>query len=267
MKFSLSLLLFVTIASYSQKSKNQNIDNFINQRIKESGIVGLSAAIIVNKAMVWTHGYGYADKENKILFTPNTIMNIGSISKTITGVCLIHALEDKKLSLDADINKYLPFKVSNPFFTADIITLRHLATHTSGITDQSPLYDSSYSYGGDSPESLGEFLKNYFDPKGKYYKKEIFLHYKSGIHYNYSNIATALAGYIIETVTGKKLNEYSKQLIFKPLLMTNTGWFLSEINLANHSKLYIKQSDTTATIKLYGLTTYPDGGVRTSISD
>ncbi len=235
--------------------------------MKESGIVGLSAAIIVNKAMVWTHGYGYADKENKILFTPNTIMNIGSISKTITGVCLIHALEDKKLSLDEDINKYLPFKVSNPFFTADIITLRHLATHTSGITDQSPLYDSSYYYGGDSPESLGEFLKNYFDPKGKYYKKENFLNYKSGIHDNYSNIATALAGYIIETVTGKKLNEYSKQLIFKPLLMTNTGWFLSEINLANHSKLYIKQSDTTATIKLYGLTTYPDGGVRTSISD
>jgi hypothetical protein len=49
--------------------------------------------------------------------------------------------------------------------------------------------------------------------------------------------------------------------------MDNTGWFFSEINLANHSKLYNKESNTFKAIKLYGLTTYPDGGARTSVSD
>lgn len=267
MKFILPLLFFLTNASYAQKGKNQNIDSLINQKMKESGIVGLGAGIIVDKNLVWTQAYGYADKENKILFTPNTIMNIGSISKTITGVCLMRAIEDGKLSLDEDINKYLPFKVNNPFFPEAKITLRQLATHTSGITDQSPLYDSSYYYGGDSPQPLRDFLKKYFDPKGKYYKKENFLNYKPGTHDNYSNIATALAGYIIEIVTGEKLNEYSKQFIFQPLHMNNTGWFLSEINVGHHTKLYNNETDTTTTIKLYGLTTYPDGGVRTSVLD
>ncbi len=244
-----------------------SIDTIIEKKMNESGVVGVGAAIIINKKLVWAKGYGYADKDNNIPFTPNIIMNIGSISKTFTGVCLMHAIEDKKLSLDENINNYLPFKVINPFFPEEKITLRNLATHTSGITDRSPIYDNNYFYGSDSPEPLGEFLKNYFVPGGKYYSKDNFLKVKPGSYREYSNIAAGLAGYIVETATGMKLNEYSKKYIFKPLQMKNTGWFLSEIKLANHSKLYKKEGDTTKTIKLYGLTTYPDGGVRTSVSD
>lgn len=271
MKSFLTIIFFLAITSSSQKGEEQNstsaIDNFIEQKINESGIVGLGAAIIVDNSVVWIKGYGYADKDNKRLFTPNTIMNIGSISKTITGACLMHAVEDKRLSLDEDINNYISFKVINPFFPEEKITLRNLATHTSGITDQSPLYGNTYYYGGDSTEPLGEFLKNYFEPNGTYYKRENFLNAKPGSLYKYSNIAAGLAGYIAEIATGQKLNEYSKEFIFDPLQMEDTGWFFSEIKLTNHSMLYDKKTDTIKNIKLYGLTTYPDGGVRTSVSD
>jgi len=271
-----TFVLMLTIVAYSQKAISQAsnsvvqntmnpIDTFIERKMKESGLVGIGAAIIVNKELVWAKGYGYADNENKIPFTPNTIMNIGSIAKTFTGVCLMHAIEDKKLSLDDDINKYLPFKVTNPFFPNEKITLRTLATHTSSLADRYPFYDSTYYYGGDSPEPLGNFLKNYFEPNGKYYTSENFLKYKPGTYRDYSNIAAGLAGYIVEIVTGKKLNEYSKQYIFNLLKMENTGWFLSEIKLSDHSKLYDKQGDTLKSIQLYGLPTYPDGGVRTSV--
>jgi CubicO group peptidase (beta-lactamase class C family) len=244
-----------------------SIDTIIEKKMNETGQVGAGVAVIINKKVVWTKGYGYADKDNKIPFTPDTIMNIASISKTFTGVCLMRAVEDKKLSLDEDINKYLPFKVINPFFPEEKLTLRNLATHTSGITDRSPIYESTYHYGGDSPEPLGEFLKNYFVPGGKYYSKDNFLKAMPGSHREYSNIAAGLAGYIVEIATGMKLNEYSKKYIFKPLKMKNTGWFLSEIKLANHSKLYKKEGDITKPIQLYGGTTYPDGGVRTSVTD
>lgn len=278
MKFFLKISLFLVLAVYSQKSvcqlADQNIqrimtpiDTFIDRKMKESGMVGIGAAIIVNKKVVWSKGYGYADKEKRLPFTTNTIMNIASISKTFTGVCLMKAVEEKKLSLDEDINRYLPFRVSNPFFPNEKITLRHLATHTSGITDRSPIYDSTYHYGGDSPEPLGDFLKSYFEPGGKYYAKDNFLDKKPGTYREYCNIAAGLAGYIIERVTGKKLNEYSKQYIFQPLKMKNTGWFFSEINVANHSKLYDRRGDTTYPIQLYGGTTYPDGGVRTSVAE
>jgi len=266
------------VVSCAQKAIGQNIkpqpeytsaklDSFINVNMEASGLVGLGAAIIIDKKVVWAKGYGYADKENKKPFTPNTIMNIASISKTITGVCLMKAVENKQLSLDDDINKYLPFKIVNPNFPNEKITLRNLATHTSGITDREPIYDSTYYYGGDSPVPLGRFLKDYFEPGGKFYSKDNFLNKKPGSYREYSNIAAGLAGYIVERATGKKLNEYSKLYIFKPLKMGSTGWFFSEINLADHSKLYAKNADTLKNIKLYGGTTYPDGGVRTSVSD
>ncbi|MEJ7626197.1 MAG: serine hydrolase domain-containing protein [Ferruginibacter sp.] len=245
-----------------------SIDSFIENKMKGTGLVGVGASIIINNKVVWTKGFGYADKENKVPFTTNTIMNIGSISKTFTGFCLMKAMEEKKVSLEEDINTYLPFKVINPFFPNEKITLRNLATHTSGLADRYPFYtDSTYYYGGDSPMPLGDFLKNYFVAGGKYYSQENFLKYKPGTYRDYSNIAAGLAGYIVELTTGKKLNVYSKQYIFKPLQMNNTGWFFPEINLAIHSKLYDKQGDTTKNIQLYGGTTYPDGGVRTSVSE
>jgi CubicO group peptidase (beta-lactamase class C family) len=273
MKSLLRTILVLGIVVYSRESVCQlasitnPIDTFIEKRMEESGMVGIGAAVIVNRKLVWSKGYGYADNSNKQPFTTNTMMNIGSIAKTFTGVCLMKAMEQKKLSLDEDINRYLPFKVSNPFFPDEKITLRYIATHTSGIADRQPVYDSSYYYGSDSPEPLGDFLKNYFVPGGKYYSKDNFLSKKPGTFREYSNIAAGLAGYIVELVTGKKLNEYSRQYIFEPLQMKNTGWFFSEIDLTNHSKLYNREGDTTHLIQLYGMTTYPDGGVRTSVAD
>jgi CubicO group peptidase (beta-lactamase class C family) len=242
------------------------LDTMVEQRMKDAGIVGLGAAIIVDRKVVWTKGYGFADKARAVPFTPDTIMNIGSISKTFTGAALMRAVQDGKLSLDEDINRYLPFKVVNPFFPAERITLRQLATHTSGITDRQPVYEAAYHYGGDSPEPLGEFLKDYFAPNGKTYSKDNFLDVKPGTHREYSNIAAGLAGYIVEIAVGEKLNAYTKRQFFAPLQMENTGWFLSEIPQAKHSKLYVAQG-LAIPIQPYGLTTYPDGGVRTSVAD
>ncbi len=98
----------------------------------EAGIMGLGAAIIVDKKVLWMKGYGFADKEHAVPFTSDTVMNIASISKTFTGVALIRAVQEGKLALDEDISTYLPFKISNPHHPNDKITLRQLATHTSG---------------------------------------------------------------------------------------------------------------------------------------
>ncbi len=247
---------------------NISIDSFIEQKMKETGIVGLGASIIVDQKFVWAKGYGYADKENKKPFTMSTIMNIGSIAKNFTGVCLMKAVEEKKITLDDDINTYLPFRIVNPFFPNEKITIRNLATHTSSLADRYPFYDSTYLYGaGDSPEDLGEFLKSYFDVNGKYYSKENFLNYKPGTYYQYSNLPAAIAGYIVEIATGKKLNVYGREHIFNPLRMKNTGWFLSEIKLANHTKLYDRSGDTIKPIQLYSFPTYPEGGIRTSVAE
>ncbi|BAV06443.1 beta-lactamase class C and other penicillin binding proteins [Filimonas lacunae] len=264
------MLLGWSISLIAQRDLSTSLamDSVIRQKMAESGIVGLSASIIVDKQVVWKKGFGFADKENKIPFTTSTIMNIASVTKTVTGACLMKAVEQGKVSLDEDINSYLPFKIVNPYFPQDRVTLRNLATHTSGLTDRYPFYtDSLYFNGKDSPEALGDFLRNYFVAGGKYYSKENFLDHKAGTFREYSNIGTALAGFIVEQRTGQKLNQYSKHYIFKPLHMDDTGWFLSEINLKKHAKLYVKDENGIKNIELYGLTTYPDGGVHTSTDD
>ncbi len=253
-------------AQPSTASASSALDSVVEQRMKEAGIVGLGAAIIVNKKVAWTKGYGFADKQHAMPFTSNTIMNIGSISKTFTGVALMRGVQDGKLSLDADINSYLPFKVINPYFPTEPITLRQLATHTSSITDRSSVYEGVYHFGGDSPAPLGEFLKAYFSSNGKTYSKDNFLNVKPGTHREYSNIAAGLVGFIVEIAVGEKLNVYTKRHIFVPLQMKTTGWFLSEIPLESHSQLYVAQGPTIP-IQLYGVTTYPDGGIRTSVND
>ena len=242
------------------------IDRFIEQRMTETGIAGLGAAIIVHRKVVWMKGYGFADRARAVPFTPDTVMNIGSISKTFTGAALMHAVQEGKLSLDEDINTYLPFKVVNPHDPKGSITLRHLATHTSGITDRWAVYAGTYHY-GDAPEPLDEFLKRYFIPGGSGYSKDNFLNVKPGTHREYSNIGAGLAGYIVELAVGEKLNTYTRRHFFGPLRMDNTGWSLSEIAPGKHARLYVAQDGLTIPIPLYELTTYPDGGVRTSVSD
>jgi CubicO group peptidase (beta-lactamase class C family) len=95
------------------------IDAIAEQRIKDGGMVGVGGAIIVNKKVVWMKGYGFADKERGIAFTPDTVMNIGSISKTFTGVALMRAVQDGKVSLDENINSYRRSRSSIPIIRAN----------------------------------------------------------------------------------------------------------------------------------------------------
>jgi CubicO group peptidase (beta-lactamase class C family) len=110
--FIFTAVLFHT----AQCQSAQSIDSLIETKMKESGIVGMGAAIIVNKKIAWIKGFGFADRENKIPFTASTIMNTGSISKTFTGFCLMKAVEEKRLSLDEDINGFSSIQNSQPLF-------------------------------------------------------------------------------------------------------------------------------------------------------
>lgn len=268
--FFLTAFIFCKSISAQVANKSSSlppIDSFIENKIKENRLVGIGAAIIVDKKLVWSKGYGYADQESKKPFTTSTIMNIGSIPKNFTGFCILKAVEEKKLSLDEDVNNYLPFKVINPYYPNEKITLRNLATHTSSLADRHPFYGETYNYNAGDVEELGSFLRNYFDTTGKYYSKDNFINKKPGTYYQYSNIPAALAGYIVEQAVGQKLLEYGKQNIFEPLKMTHTVWSLSQKNIKNLSKLYEVNADSLKIIPYYNFPTYPEGGIRTCVSD
>ena len=152
----LAVFIYLWGIQLFSQGNDEEFNAYINREISESKIAGMGIAIITNDSILVTKGYGYADIQNKVPFTHNTIINIASISKTFISIAIMHAVENNLLDLDNNVNDILPFKLMNPYSPDRFITLRHLMSHTSGIQDDYTIYYGSYCYGGDSPTSLGE---------------------------------------------------------------------------------------------------------------
>ncbi|HLA63578.1 MAG TPA: serine hydrolase domain-containing protein [Rhodothermales bacterium] len=268
----LATVAFLTVAAAGLRAQplpqsEAALDSLIAQRMADVGIMGVSAAVIVDREVVWMRGYGFADYARTRPFTPHIAMNVASIAKPFTGVAMMRAVQEGRLSLDADVNTYLPFRVVNPHHPDEPITLRHLATHTSGITDRWEVYRTAYRFNGAPTVPLGDFLADYFTPGGATYAPDNFLDARPGALRDYSNIGAALAGFIVERAFGEPLAVYTRRHIFEPLGMTNTAWSASDVEPGAHSTLFIAQDGEPIPIQPFEMTTYPDGGVHTSVAD
>ncbi len=120
--------------------------------------------------------------------------------------------ENGQLSLEEDINIYLPEPIRNPHFPDIPITIQQLLTHTSSINDGSA-YGESYSC-GDPKISLTDWITNYLRKEGTFYNEmENFLLKEPGEQHQYSNVGYGLLGYIVEEITDKPFNSYCQQHI------------------------------------------------------
>lgn len=246
-----------------------------------SDLPGFAVAIINENGTLFQEGFGYANKEKEKPFTTDIIENLGSVSKTVVGVALIKAIEDNKLTLDAPINDFLPFKVVNPHYPETPILVRHLATHTSSILDTKN-YGKTYIYKANESDtenmhlgylefikshekmSLEDFLANILDKEGDWYKKKNYLKAKPGTQNEYSNLNAALMASIIENATGTSFEAYTQEKIFEPLNMQATTWSLNDIAPEKLATVYFPSG---LIVPRYSLITYPDGGLYSSISD
>jgi len=239
------------------------------EQLLAAGAVGFSMALIDRKGIFWSEARGYSDLAKQQPMSIDTLMNIASISKTVTGVSLMMLVEHGKLDLDRDVNEYLPFTVTHPGHPELPITARQLLTHSSAIVDREDLYFSETVYfpGADNPVSLGDFVQAYLSPGGRYYDPENYATYPPGSERQYSNVAYGLAGYLVEVLSGETLNRFSASRIFKPLGMEATGWMLTDIDTRQHAQLYDSGEEGNTLVGWYGLATWPDGGLRTSARD
>lgn len=260
---------------------SDSLTRTLNELYNRGYINGFAVAMVNESGTLYQKGFGYMDVASKKPYTEHTIQNIASISKTFIGISLMKAQELGNLKLDDPINNYLPFKVFNPYFPEKEITIRHLATHTSSITDTKYYDKKSYILKDDiaadklkdlnetfnSPTSkttLLEFLPMVLDTKGKYYMKKGFLRELPGTKFDYSNIGATLAALVLEQATGVPFYEFTVKYILNPLQMDASGWSYEKIDLSMHSKLY---SDIETELPFYELITYPDGGMRTTAKD
>ncbi len=245
----------------------RTLDSTLAAAVADAGIVGLSTAVIVDGRVVWTRSYGMADRETARPLTPQTVMNVASVSKTAIGLTMMRLVRAGILDLDADINVYLPFHVRNPHQPSARITLRQLATHTSSITDRRDFYAGLYQPLRAPRPSLEELLRSYLVEGGAAYRPENFLPVAPGTSRDYSNLGATLAAYIVERAAGEPFEAHTARVIFAPLRLRSASWRWSDDAGALHSQLYAQDSSGTTRVEPYALASYPDGGLQLSVED
>lgn len=186
------------------------LDGFMPYALQRGGIPGAVVVVVRGDGPLVAKGYGFADLATRKPVDPDTtLFRPGSVSKLFTWTAVMQQVEAGKLDLDADINTYLDFRV--PAFQGKPITLRHIMTHTAGFE-----------------ESIRYLITN--DPKalmplGELMKKALPAQVSApGSTPAYSNYATALAGYIVQRVSGVPLETYIEQRIFQPVGMTRSSF-------------------------------------------
>jgi CubicO group peptidase (beta-lactamase class C family) len=173
---------------------------------------GCAVGLARDGRMLYAHGYGMANLEYDVPLTDSTVLESGSVAKQFTASAVVFLAQDGKLSLDDDIRKYLP---EVPSFGRPI-TIRNLLTHTSGLRDQWGLLGIEGLGPGTQVHSPATTLDLVAHQK--------MLNFPPGSEYLYSNTGYALAGLIVERVSGRTLNEFTQERLFRPLGMTHTQW-------------------------------------------
>lgn len=181
------------------------VDDLIRDEIEQRRIPGLALHVTQNGQPVKTGTYGFANLEWKLPVTPETVFEIGSLTKTFTSAGILLLAQEGSLSVDDRLVKHLPEIPA----TWTNVTLRHLLTHTSGI--------KSYT-GLDGFELTRRQTRAQFIAKLAAQSME----FAPGDKYKYSNSGYNLLGHVIEAVSGTNYWAFMAGRIFRPLGMTAT---------------------------------------------
>lgn len=256
------------------------LTNALEEVIEETAVPGFTLAIVKKGALAFQESFGYADLATNKPYNNQTTQAIGSISKTFIGAAMVKAIEEGYFTLETDINDLLPVELVNPNNPTATIKVKHLVTHTSGLLDNRVAYNLAYHILPDEDMNgkgaqllanlmgmqqregitLDELMGAYYLEEGDLYAIDNFSESMPGQAWNYSNLASSLAAFIIENTTGKPFDEYVAEKIFQPLEMTNSSYQTT----ASSATLYF---DKNTPLPLYANDSYPDGSVSTSNED
>ncbi len=183
----------------------------LNGELASYHIPGATVAVVKDGKLFFAKGYGYADLENKTPVDANaTLFEIGSVTKLFTWTAVMQLVEEGKIDLHADVNTYLPPDLKIPATYPQPVTMQDLMTHTAGFeevgTDRLSVSDAK------DIQPLGTVLAQTAPARV----------WPPGQVWSYSNWGAALAGYIVQEVSGIPFNQYVKEKIFTPLGMNNT---------------------------------------------
>ncbi len=254
--FGASTQKAIAYQAFTHNTLTGKVDEMFKEWDRENS-PGAALGIFKNGRIIYARGYGTANLEYSLPWTPQTVSRTGSISKQFIALCIAILAEQGKLSLDENIRKYIP---DWPEYNGPI-TLKHLLHHTSGVREYLTLVSligkpegSGYVY---TPNELVKMLSR---------QKE--LNFKPGEMFSYSNSGYFLLSEIINRVSGMKTSAFAKKYIFD-LLGMNSTHFHDDPNMIvkNRAYGYSPKKDGGYRLDILRLKVIGDLGVFTTIED
>ena len=181
------------------------LDGLIPTALRTAQAPGAVVTIVKDGQVLLEKGYGLADEKRHIPVDPaRTLFRVGSTSKLFTWTAVMQLVEQGKLDLDVDVNRYLDFKI--PPRDGQPITLRQIMTHRAGFEER---IKELIWFDEPAPPPLVDVLSGNIPSRI----------YEAGTTSAYSNYATGVAAHIVERVSGQSFDDYIEQHVFAPLAM------------------------------------------------
>ncbi|MGQ0732826.1 MAG: serine hydrolase domain-containing protein [Acidobacteriota bacterium] len=171
---------------------------------------GVAVGVVADQELVWAAGFGFADTGQKIAMTPQTRFRMASHSKLFTATAIMQLREQGKLRLDDPVSQHLPwFRVKSAEPEDPPITIEELLTHSSGLPREAGSHWTTFQF--PTTEELRGLMGERQAP------------FSPDVRWKYSNLAYAVAGLVIEAVSGQSWADYVQQHIYEPLGMTSSS--------------------------------------------
>ncbi|WP_108804274.1 serine hydrolase [Aquimarina sp. Aq107] len=196
------------------KKLETKLDSLINHALENEHIPGAAFIIVKDGKTLLKKGYGYTSLGEGIrrVDPDSTIFRIGSVIKTFTSTALLQLIDKELIEINTDVNNYLT-SVKVPTTFMEPVTSAHLLNHSAGFDELT----GRVVYNEQASIPLKEFLKD-----------RLVRVRRPGMISSYSSYGIALAGLLVEDISGLKLDQYMKKHIWEPLGMNMTSMFLNE---------------------------------------
>lgn len=220
-------ITFLIIGVVEQlKAQNAKAEAEFKAVMEKYNAVGAAVAVVKEGKIIYTHSFGLKDLENKKPLTDQDIFRIASISKSFSATSIMQLVEAGKISLDDDFGDLVGFKIRNPKFPDQRITLKMALSHTSSLND-----------------SQGYLNLDVINPDKNPNWSKCFNDYIPGSRFDYCNLNFNLIGTIIEKKSGERFDNYVKNHVLKPLGLY-AGYCVDSLDSTRFVNLYEYNADT-----------------------
>lgn len=211
---TVAVAVFCLVVAGFSFAQSQSITDKVDRVFADwntTGSPGCALAVVKDGRIIYERGYGMANLELGVAITPQSVFDIGSVSKEITAMAMLLLAQDGKISLDEDVRKYIP-ELPN---YGNTITLRNMLNHTSGLRNYDDLFDLVGIPEADLTTDR-DALELTVRQKG--------VNFKPGEEFLYSDTNFFLMSIVVKRVAGQTLRQFAQERIFGPLGMTSTHY-------------------------------------------